>query len=150
MEVEIKLTPKFATTMPPVFRFAPSPNGYLHLGHALSAVVNADMAKAKDGRLLLRIEDIDQARCRPEFESAIYEDLEWIGLQWERPVRRQSEYWTDYRAALTQLEAMGLVYPSFRVALRLRDWLQIVKRRHHGRAIRTGRLFIPVTQRYSA
>ena len=113
MEVEIKLTPKFATTMPPVFRFAPSPNGYLHLGHALSAVVNADMAKAKDGRLLLRIEDIDQARCRPEFESAIYEDLEWIGLKWERPVRRQSEYWTDYRAALTQLEAMGLVYPSF-------------------------------------
>ena len=74
--------------MPPVFRFAPSPNGYLHLGHALSAALNADMAKAQGGRLLLRIEDIDQARCRPEFETAIYEDLEWIGLHWEKPVRR--------------------------------------------------------------
>jgi glutamyl-Q tRNA(Asp) synthetase len=99
--------------MPPVFRLAPSPNGYLHLGHALSAALNADMAKAKDGRLLLRIEDIDQARCRPEFEAAIYEDLAWIGLQWERPVRRQSDHWEGYRAALTRLEAMSLVYPSF-------------------------------------
>ena len=99
--------------MPPVFRFAPSPNGYLHLGHALSAALNADMAKAEGGRLLLRIEDIDQARCRPEFETAIYEDLEWIGLWWEKPVRRQSEHWDDYRGALTRLEAMGLVYPSF-------------------------------------
>src|SRR6476619_2093671 len=99
--------------MPPVFRFAPSPNGYLHLGHALSAALNADMAKAAGGRLLLRIEDIDQARCRPEFEAAIYEDLAWIGLQWERPVRRQSDHWEGYRAALTRLEAMGLVYPSF-------------------------------------
>jgi glutamyl-Q tRNA(Asp) synthetase len=99
--------------MPPVFRFAPSPNGYLHLGHALSAVLNADMAKAKGGRLILRIEDIDQARCRSEFEAAIYEDLAWIGVEWEKPVRRQSEHWEDYRAALTRLEAMGLVYPSF-------------------------------------
>ena len=99
--------------MPPVFRFAPSPNGYLHLGHALSAALNADMAKAKGGRLILRIEDIDQARCRPEFEAGIYEDLAWIGVEWENPVRRQSEHWDDYRAALTRLEAMGLVYPSF-------------------------------------
>jgi glutamyl-Q tRNA(Asp) synthetase len=99
--------------MPPVFRFAPSPNGYLHLGHALSAVLNADMARAMSGQLLLRIEDIDQARCSPEFEAAIHEDLTWIGLQWERPVRRQSEHWEDYRAALTRLQAMGLVYPSF-------------------------------------
>ena len=99
--------------MPPVFRFAPSPNGYLHLGHALSAALNADMAKAAGGQLLLRIEDIDQARCRPEFETAIYEDLEWIGLHWEKPVRRQSENWDDYRGALTRLEAMGLIYPSF-------------------------------------
>jgi glutamyl-Q tRNA(Asp) synthetase len=99
--------------MPPVFRFAPSPNGYLHLGHALSAVLNADMARAMSGRLLLRMEDIDQARCSPEFEAAIHEDLTWIGLQWERPVRRQSEHWEDYRAALTRLQAMGLVYPSF-------------------------------------
>jgi len=99
--------------MPPVFRFAPSPNGHLHLGHALSAVLNADMARAKSGRLLLRIEDIDRDRCSPEFEAAIYEDLTWIGLQWERPVRHQSEHWQDYRAALTRLEARGLVYPSF-------------------------------------
>ncbi len=66
--------------MPPVFRFAPSPNGYLHLGHALSALLNADMARAAGGRLLLRIEDIDAARCRPEYETAIYEDLAWLGI----------------------------------------------------------------------
>jgi glutamyl-Q tRNA(Asp) synthetase len=99
--------------MPPVFRFAPSPNGYLHLGHALSALLNADMARAAGGRLLLRIEDIDEARCRPEYEAAIYEDLAWLGLAWERPVRRQSEHYENYRAALGRLDAMGLVYPSF-------------------------------------
>jgi glutamyl-Q tRNA(Asp) synthetase len=99
--------------MPPVFRFAPSPNGYLHLGHALSALLNADMAQAAGGRLLLRIEDIDTTRCRPEYEKAIYEDLGWLGLRWEEPVRRQSVHWDDYRAALARLEAMGLVYPSF-------------------------------------
>jgi glutamyl-Q tRNA(Asp) synthetase len=98
---------------PPVFRFAPSPNGNLHLGHVLSAFTNADRARAAGGRLLLRIEDIDQARCRPEFETAIYEDLAWLGLAWERPVRRQSEHFGDYRAALGRLEAMGLIYPSF-------------------------------------
>lgn len=99
--------------MPPVFRFAPSPNGYLHLGHALSALLNAAAARAAGGRLLLRIEDIDLARCRPEFEAAIYEDLAWLGIGWEQPVRRQSEHFDDYRAALARLEAMGLVYPSF-------------------------------------
>ncbi len=96
-----------------VFRFAPSPNGYLHLGHALSALLNADFARAKAGRLLLRIEDIDTARCRPEYEAAIYEDLAWLGLQWETPVWRQSERWDHYHTALARLEAMGLVYPSF-------------------------------------
>ena len=99
--------------MPPVFRFAPSPNGYLHLGHALSALLNAERARAAGGRLLLRIEDIDAARCRPEFEAAIYEDLAWLGMAWEQPVRRQSEHYDDYRAALARLDAMGLVYPSF-------------------------------------
>jgi glutamyl-Q tRNA(Asp) synthetase len=98
---------------PPVFRFAPSPNGYLHLGHALSALLNADQARAAGGRLLLRIEDIDTSRCRPEFETAIYEDLAWLGLTWEQPVRRQSEHFDAYRGALVQLDAMGLVYPSF-------------------------------------
>ena len=99
--------------MPPVFRFAPSPNGYLHLGHALSALLNADMAKAAGGRMLLRIEDIDPSRCRPEYEAGIYEDLAWLGLTWERPVRRQSEQFDVYRDALTRLDAMGLIYPSF-------------------------------------
>jgi glutamyl-Q tRNA(Asp) synthetase len=98
---------------PPVFRFAPSPNGYLHLGHALSALLNADRARAAGGRLLLRIEDIDETRCRPEFETAIDEDLAWLGIAWERPVRRQSEHYDEYRAALAGLEAMGLIYPSF-------------------------------------
>jgi glutamyl-Q tRNA(Asp) synthetase len=99
--------------MPPGFRFAPSPNGYLHLGHALSALLNADRAKAAGGRLLLRIEDIDAARCRQEYERAIYQDLAWLGLVWEQPVRRQSEHFEDYRAALAKLDVMGLVYPSF-------------------------------------
>src|SRR5262245_53970653 len=96
-----------------VFRFAPSPNGYLHLGHALSALINADMAHAAGGRLLLRIQDIDTTRCRPEYEAAIYEDLAWLGIAWEQPVRRQSEHFGDYRAALARLEARGLVYASF-------------------------------------
>ena len=99
--------------MPPVFRFAPSPNGYLHVGHALSALLNADRAKAAGGRLLLRIEDIDETRCRPEYEAAIYEDLAWLGIAWEQPVCRQSEHYDDYRAALARLDALGLIYPSF-------------------------------------
>ena len=98
---------------PPVFRFAPSPNGYLHLGHALSALLNAEAARAFGGRMLLRIEDIDLTRCRPEYEAAIYEDLVWLGVTWEALVRRQSEQVADYRAALDRLEAMGLVYASF-------------------------------------
>lgn len=97
----------------PVFRFAPSPNGFLHLGHALSALLNFDMARAAGGRFLLRIEDIDATRCRPEYESAIYEDLAWLGLDWEKPVRRQSEHFDAYHAALDRLNDMGLLYPSF-------------------------------------
>ncbi len=99
--------------MPPVFRFAPSPNGHLHLGHALSALLNAEMARAGSGCFLLRIDDIDTTRCRPEYEAAIYEDLAWLGLTWEQPVWRETEHVDDYRAALARLEAMGLVYPSF-------------------------------------
>jgi glutamyl-Q tRNA(Asp) synthetase len=99
--------------MQPVFRFAPSPNGYLHLGHALSALIDFEMSRALNGRFLLRIEDIDATRCKPEFETAIYEDLAWLGLRWEEQVRRQSEHMDAYRDALTRLEAMGLVYPSF-------------------------------------
>ena len=98
---------------PPVFRFAPSPNGYLHLGHAFSAMLNADLARQSGGRFLLRIEDIDPTRCRPEFETAADEDLTWLGLSWERPARRQSEHLAEYRAALERLTALGLVYPAF-------------------------------------
>jgi len=99
--------------MPSVFRFAPSPNGYLHLGHAYSALLNFDLARQSGGRFLLRIEDIDPARCRPDYEMAIYEDLGWLGLSWEMPVRRQSEHLTEYRRALDELTAQGLVYPAF-------------------------------------
>lgn len=97
----------------PVFRFAPSPNGRLHLGHALSAGLNARMAKRAGGRLLLRVEDIDRERSKPELETAMLDDLRWLGLEWERPVRRQSEHMVDYAAALDRLRAMGLVYPAF-------------------------------------
>jgi glutamyl-Q tRNA(Asp) synthetase len=97
----------------PVFRFAPSPNGELHLGHAYSALLNAKLARQTGGRLLLRIEDIDLARCTPEFEAGIYRDLEWLGVEWERPVRRQSEHFGDYETALKRLVAEELVYPAF-------------------------------------
>src|ERR1700759_4351502 len=99
--------------MPPIFRFAPSPNGYLHLGHAFSVLLNFDLAERAGGRLLLRVEDIDPARCRPEYEGAIYEDLGWLGIAWEAPVRRQSEHLADYRRALETFSAQGLVYPCF-------------------------------------
>jgi glutamyl-Q tRNA(Asp) synthetase len=98
---------------PPVFRFAPSPNGYLHLGHAYSALLNFDLARRSGGRFLLRIEDIDVTRCKPEFEAAIYQDLAWLGIAWREPVRRQSEHFSDYRAAVEKLSAQGLVYPGF-------------------------------------
>jgi glutamyl-Q tRNA(Asp) synthetase len=100
-------------TAPPVFRFAPSPNGYLHLGHAFSALLNFDLARAAGGKLLLRIEDIDATRCRPIYEEAIYQDLAWLGIAWEEPVRRQSAHFDDYRAALARLDSQNLVYPSF-------------------------------------
>jgi len=98
---------------PSVFRFAPSPNGFLHLGHALSALLNFEAARASGGRFLLRIEDIDTTRCRPEFEDAIYQDLAWLGIAWEQPVRRQSEHMDAYGAALQRLEQDGLLYPAF-------------------------------------
>jgi glutamyl-Q tRNA(Asp) synthetase len=96
-----------------VTRFAPSPNGYLHLGHAFSALTAFDAARAADGRFLLRIEDIDFSRCRPDYEQAIYEDLAWLGIVWEEPVRRQSEHLGEYATLLKRLEDMGLVYASF-------------------------------------
>jgi glutamyl-Q tRNA(Asp) synthetase len=92
----------------PVFRFAPSPNGELHLGHAFSALVTHDMARAHGGRFLLRIEDIDRDRCRQ-----LRDDLAWLGLEWEEPVRRQSAHFDAYAEALARLDAMGLLYPCF-------------------------------------
>jgi len=92
-----------------VTRFAPSPTGRLHIGHAFSAL----FARRAGTRFLLRIEDIDRGRCRPEFEAGIYEDLAWLGLEWEQPVRRQSEHMAGYAAALARLDAMGVLYRCF-------------------------------------
>lgn len=99
--------------MTAVLRFAPSPNGQLHLGHALSALVGHDMAARLGGRFLVRIEDIDVARCRPAFIDAAQADLAWLGLRWEQPVLRQSEHFATYAAAAVRLDDMGLLYPCF-------------------------------------
>ena len=97
-----------------VTRFAPSPTGYLHLGHALSALTAFDAARDAGGRFILRIEDIDQGRARPEFEAAIFEDLAWLGLEWEEAVRRQSAHMADYATVLNTLIERNLVYRCFR------------------------------------
>ena len=96
-----------------VTRFAPSPTGYLHLGHAYAALFAEATARAVGGRFVLRVEDIDAGRCRPHFDAAIFEDLGWLGLSWEEPVRRQSEHLEDYAAALDELRRLGLLYPCF-------------------------------------
>ncbi len=96
-----------------VTRFAPSPTGHLHLGHAFSALTAFDAAQAAGGRFVLRIEDIDQGRSRPEFEAAIFEDLAWLGIGWEQPVRRQSEHMAEYEGALQSLIQRQLVYRCF-------------------------------------
>ncbi|MCB1538814.1 MAG: tRNA glutamyl-Q(34) synthetase GluQRS [Rhodospirillales bacterium] len=103
--------------MRPVTRFAPSPTGYLHPGHAYSAILNAHAG----ARFLLRIEDIDNTRCKPEYETAIYEDLAWLGLAWERPVRRQSERLAVYEAQLREWHARGLVYRCFKTRKDIAD-----------------------------
>ena len=97
-----------------VTRFAPSPTGYLHRGHAFSALTAFRAAQDAGGRFLLRIEDIDATRCRPDYDVAIFEDLAWLGLAWETPVRRQSEHLTDYHAAIETLRERGLVYRCFK------------------------------------
>ncbi|MCF3946774.1 tRNA glutamyl-Q(34) synthetase GluQRS [Acidiphilium iwatense] len=96
-----------------VTRFAPSPTGYLHLGHAASALTGWRRAREAGGRYLLRIEDIDATRCRPEYTTAIVEDLAWLGLDWDGDIRIQSDHMAEYRAALDALDAMGLLYPCF-------------------------------------
>jgi len=104
-----------------VTRFAPSPTGLLHLGHAFSALTAWRAANDANGRFLLRIEDIDQSRCRPEFEQAIYDDLAWLGLDWEEPVRRQSEHFDDYEKALQVLCDKGVVYRCFKTRKEIAD-----------------------------
>ena len=98
--------------MPSVFRFAPSPNGALHLGHALSALINCEAARAMNGRFLLRIEDIDQVRCTRDKTTQMLDDLRWLGLQWEEPVMQQSDRFGIYQASLDSLRKKGLIYPS--------------------------------------
>ena len=102
------MTPPFVT------RFAPSPTGFAHLGHAFSAITAHDAARRTGGTFLLRIEDIDFGRCRPHFETALLEDLAWLGLKWEMPVRRQSDHMGDYARALATLKDRGLTYRCFR------------------------------------
>ncbi len=104
--------------LPPVqtmqtVRFAPTPSGYMHLGHAYSALIAWSNAQAVGSRFLLRIEDIDRSRCRPAFEQAIYEDLAWLGVDWQRPARRQAEHMADYAEALKVLGELGVLYPCF-------------------------------------
>ena len=116
-------------------RFAPSPNGLLHLGHALSALTGFRAARDAGGRFLLRIEDIDLTRARPEFEQAIYDDLAWLGLTWETPVRRQSEHFDDYEAALARLG--GLTYPCFCTRKDIEAEIAAVRPRHMVRRARS-------------
>jgi len=104
-----------------VTRFAPSPTGYLHKGHAFSALSAFEAARAAGGRFILRIEDIDTTRSRPPFEAAILEDLAWLGVAWEQPVRHQSEHLADYAAALDRLTADGLLYRCFRTRRELAE-----------------------------
>jgi glutamyl-Q tRNA(Asp) synthetase len=121
--VKVKPMARFVT------RFAPSPTGRLHLGHAYSAIVNFEAAKAAGGSFILRIEDIDATRCKSKFEDAIYEDLKWLGLQWEEPVRRQSDHFADYEAALMQLIRRRLVYRCFKTRKEILD--EIARAPHH-------------------
>jgi glutamyl-Q tRNA(Asp) synthetase len=107
-----------------VTRFAPSPTGYLHRGHAYSALTAYQAASAANGRFLLRIEDIDATRCRPEYEAALLEDLAWLGLTWETPVRRQSDHLRDYDAALSRLREAGLAYRCFKTRKEIAEQAQ--------------------------
>jgi glutamyl-Q tRNA(Asp) synthetase len=112
-----------------VTRFAPSPTGRLHRGHAFSALSASEAARARGGRFILRIEDIDRTRCRPEHEATLLEDLAWLGLSWEEPVRRQSEHMADYKAAQRRLRERGLLYRCFRTR---REIAQAIESAPHG------------------
>lgn len=113
-------------------RFAPSPTGWLHLGHAYAALFAWQQARETDGRFLVRLEDIDAARSRPEYEQALFEDLAWLGLDWEKPVRRQSGHFADYQAALDRLSALGLLYPCFCTRREIQEEIARADRAPHG------------------
>lgn len=117
---------------PPVTRFAPSPTGYAHLGHAYAALFAYETARAAGGRFLVRMEDIDRQRCRPEFEVALLEDLRWLGIDWDGAVRRQSEHVASYAQALRQLMALGVVYPCFCSRKQIRQEIEDAGRAPHG------------------
>lgn len=119
-------------TKPYVTRFAPSPSGLLHKGHAYSAHMAYAAAKENGGRFLLRIDDIDTGRCKQEYTEAIYEDLAWLGLSWEQPVRFQSQHFADYQQAFETLKRMGLMYPCFCTRKDIRDEIARAKRAPHG------------------
>lgn len=115
-----------------VTRFAPSPTGFLHLGHAYAALMAYRAAEQSGGRFLLRIEDIDSGRCRPEYEQSIKEDVLWLGIAFEEPVRRQSEHFADYAAALEQLDDRGLLYPCFCTRKEIADEIARAASAPHG------------------
>lgn len=121
-----------ASHHPFITRFAPSPTGLLHLGHAYSALTAFDEARKHAGHFILRIEDIDTSRCRPEFEAAIYEDLAWLGIQWEPDVRRQSDHFADYEAAAQKLRDLGLTYPCFCTRAEIADEIRQSAAAPHG------------------
>lgn len=112
-----------------ITRFAPSPTGFLHLGHAFSALTAFEAAQEAAGRFLLRIEDIDTTRCKPAYEAAIFEDLAWLGLDWDAPVRRQSDHFADYAAVIDRLAAMGMIYRCFRTRSEIAE--EIARAPHH-------------------
>ncbi|MBU1836265.1 MAG: tRNA glutamyl-Q(34) synthetase GluQRS, partial [Alphaproteobacteria bacterium] len=130
-----------------ITRFAPSPTGPLHLGHAYSALFAHDMARAAGGTFLLRIEDIDQSRARPEWESQIYDDLAWLGLTWPTPVMRQSDRLPAYAAALDTLWARGLLYPC---TCNRRDILAAASAPQEGAAMGPDGIIYPGTCRFQS
>ncbi|MBL4603633.1 MAG: tRNA glutamyl-Q(34) synthetase GluQRS [Emcibacteraceae bacterium] len=116
-----------------ITRFAPSPSGDLHLGHGYSAKLNYDFAEKHSGTFILRIEDIDHLRCKSEFEQSIFDDLNWLDLKWQTPIRRQSEHFDDYKKALDKLDQMGLLYPCFCTRKDIRSEIEDSSRAPHMR-----------------
>lgn len=118
--------------MPVITRFAPSPTGWLHLGHAYAALFAEQKARQNSGRFLLRLEDIDGTRARPEYETALFDDLRWLGLTWEQPVLRQSDHAQDYRRALDELAALDLLYPCFCTRREIQEEIAQAAQAPHG------------------